>query len=68
MFDWHLTWQDPVALGLAMAALLAVWRLRGTPAQSGGCDKCAPSSPTPGAGQVSLKHLALSRGPTNPKD
>jgi len=26
--DWHWTWQDPVALGLAVAILGALWWLR----------------------------------------
>lgn len=50
-WHWHLTWQDPAALALALAGLAFAWWLRRTLAVRGGCDRCGdqavgPTGPT----------------------
>lgn len=66
--DWHLTWQDPVALALVvLSILLSRWLARRL--QRTGCAKCpahALAAPTPkprgpqGSGEmVSLDRLRI---------
>ena len=48
MMDWHLTWQDPVAIGLAVLCLLFVAWFRRRARRSSACGGCGqkPSPPT----------------------
>lgn len=68
--DWHITWQDPVALALVvLSILLSRWLARRI--QRSGCASCpghtlaapTPKVRTPQAGgtRVSLDRLRISR-------
>jgi hypothetical protein len=65
--DWHLTWQDPVALLVAALCVgFALWLRRRTAATSTGCAACpsmrgeAPEAP--GASQkIPTSQLSLGR-------
>ncbi|NUN14634.1 MAG: hypothetical protein HUU55_13470 [Myxococcales bacterium] len=66
--NWHVTWQDPVAIGMVIAIVVfSLWlRRRGT-RTSNACQGCASvgslNAPPPkgSAVQVSLKSTTLGR-------
>ncbi len=64
--DWHFTWQDPVAIGLAVLFLgFAFWLSKRV--ERAGCASCpskqsaAPTQPAATAKIVRLERLRLSR-------
>lgn len=66
--DWHWTWQDPVAIGLALLGIAFAWWLRRKTASKvgGGCPTCAPNpvaiTPAgPEAKRVATSQLRLSQ-------
>lgn len=69
MSGWHLTWQDPVALGLAIAGLSLAWLLNRWLLDRGAASGCASCGDTgversrPEVTAVRASDLRLGRRP-----
>ncbi len=64
--EWHLTWQDPIAIALAVLGLVFVWWLRRRFEGESNCAECT-SKPTPKSKTATpLASLRLGKPRTEP--